>query len=224
MRLCSGLGLGHKFNRHFLERTDRSVYIQFRMKSGQKSSLSPRERILKTASDLFYAQGVRAVGVDTIIAEARVAKASFYKHFPSKDDLILAFLDRRDALLRTWLEQAVQRLSPDPANRPLAIFDALAQRIASNDFRGCAFINAMVELADRDHLAHQAADRHKREMTAFIAQLLNAANVARPNDLAKELTILMDGAIVTALREGSPDAARAAKRIAAVLLRDAGRS
>lgn len=191
------------------------------MKNTEIPTNSPRERILKIASELFYAQGVRAVGVDTIIARASVAKASFYKHFPSKDDLILAFLKRRDALLRTWLEQAVERLSTKPADKPLAVFDALAQRFASKDYRGCAFINSMVELANRDHVVHQAAEEHKRLVTAYIGGLLKEAGIAEPNALAHEFMMLMDGAIVTAVREGSSDAAQSAKRIAAVLLNDA---
>jgi AcrR family transcriptional regulator len=185
------------------------------------ASQSPRERILRTASELFYAEGIRAVGVDTIIARAGVAKASFYKHFPSKDDLVVAFLGRRDALLRHWLEQAVEHLSPDPAGRPLAVFDALAQRFASKEYRGCAFINCMVETADRAHAVHHAADDHKREMTQYLGRLLKAAGVPTANELAGEFMLLMDGAIVTALREGSPRAAQSAKRIAATLLRDA---
>jgi len=188
------------------------------MEAGDTSSQSPRERILKTASELFYAGGVRAVGVDTVIAHAGVAKASFYKYFPSKNDLIVAFLKRRDAVLRQWLEQTVERLSPDPAGRPLAVFDALAQRFSSKDFRGCAFINCMVELADRGHPARTAADEHKRLTTTYIFGLLKQAGVPDPEDLAQEFMILMDGAIVTAVREGSPRAAHSAKRIAAMLL------
>src|SRR5439155_26406388 len=116
---------------------------------GTKTEPTARERILVTASDLFYAEGLRAVGVDTIILQAGVAKASFYKHFPSKDDLVLAFLERRDTLWRKWLAETVEPLSPDPAGRQLAVFDALAERFARDDFRGCAFINSIVELANR---------------------------------------------------------------------------
>ncbi len=191
------------------------------MSSSKPSSHSPRDRILKTASELFYADGVRAVGVDTIIARAGVAKASFYKHFPSKDDLVLEFLKRSDALLRHWLAQAVERLSPAPAGRPLAVFDALAQRFVSKDFRGCAFNNSVVELADRSHAAHVAAEEHKREVTAYISGLLKDAGIAEPKDLASEFMLLIDGAIVTAVREGSPAAAQSAKRIAALLLQQA---
>jgi AcrR family transcriptional regulator len=189
---------------------------------GTKTEPTARERILVTASDLFYAEGLRAVGVDTIILQAGVAKASFYKHFPSKDDLVLAFLERRDTLWRKWLAETVERLSPDPAGRPLAVFDALAERFARNDFRGCAFINSIVELANRSHAAHVAADEHKRQVTAYIARLLDAAGASNSRDLAREFMMLADGAIVTALREGSPRAAESAKRIARTLLRAAG--
>jgi AcrR family transcriptional regulator len=184
------------------------------------ASASPRERVLETASELFYAHGVRAVGVDTIIARAEVAKASFYKHFPSKDDLVVAFLRRRDGLWRAWLEEAVARLSPAPAGRPLAVFDALAERFARADYRGCAFINSIVELADRDHPAHRAAEEHKRQVVAYLGGLLQEAGVAHPGALPRHLMLLMDGATVTAVREGSPRAAASARSIAKALLQD----
>jgi len=178
---------------------------------------SPRDRILDTVAMLFYAQGIRAVGVDLIVAEAEVAKASFYKHFPTKDDLVVAYLLRRDEMWRAWLRDAVVRLSPDPAGQPLAIFDALSERFLSGDFRGCAFINSIVELANRDHAAHKAADAHKRAVAAQVGQIL--ADAGNPDtDLAASFVMLMDGAIVTALREGKADAARRAKMIASTLL------
>lgn len=182
---------------------------------------STRERILETAAELFYAEGIRAIGVDTIIARARVAKASFYKYFPSKDDLVVAFLKRRGVQWRELLQRAVERQSPDPAGRPLAVFDVLAQRFAKPEFRGCAFINSMIEIADRRHAAHAAADEHKRAVTAYLAELLHATGISDAETLAHEFIVLMDGAIVTALREGSPRAAQSAKRIAATLLREA---
>jgi len=194
------------------------------MRKTEAVPVSCRERILQTAAELFYAEGIRAVGVDTIIANANVAKASFYKHFPSKDDLVLEFLKRRDAFWRDWLVSGVERLSPDAAGRPLAVFDALAERFVTKGFRGCAFINTIVELANRNHAAHVASDEHKRAVTSYLRGLLKAAGVAKPDGLAHEFMILMDGAIVTAVREGSPRAALAAKRIAAILLRDASAS
>jgi AcrR family transcriptional regulator len=183
---------------------------------------SPRERILETAAELFYSEGIRAVGVDTIIAKAKVAKASFYKHFPSKDDLVVAFLQRRDTQWREMTRSAIDSLNTSTTSRPLAIFDVLAQRFAKPQFRGCAFINSIVELANREHAAHQAADVHKKAVTAYLAELLSAAGASNVETLAHEFMVLVDGAIVTALREGSPRAARDAKRIAGVLLQQAG--
>jgi len=182
-----------------------------------------RERILDSASELFYASGLRAVGVDTVIAHAGVAKASLYKHFPTKDDLVVAFLERRDAAWRAWLAETVEQVTADPSEKPLAIFDALAQRFRRKDFRGCAFINTMVETADGSHRAHQAAARHKKAVLAYIAGLLDAAGFDAVDALAYSLLMLVDGAIVTAVRDGTPDAAATAKRTAAVLLAAAPR-
>ena len=181
-------------------------------------TLSPRDRILEVASELFYQHGIRAVGIDTIIAQADVAKMTFYKHFKSKDLLVLEFLTRRDEAWRAWFESTVQRLAPNPKNRPLAIFDALEQRFSNKTFRGCAFINTMIEMADGDHIAHQAAAEHKQKVLQIIRDLLSEAGVKKSEELAKAFLLLMDGAIVTAVREGKPGSAKAAKKIAAILL------
>ena len=101
--------------------------------------LTPRDRILEVASKLFYQNGIRAVGVDTIIAQSDVAKMTFYKHFKSKELLVLEFLNRRDELWRAWFESRVEQLAPKIEDRPLAIFDALEERFSRKDFRGCAF-------------------------------------------------------------------------------------
>lgn len=179
---------------------------------------SPRDRILEVASRLFYQNGIRAVGIDTIIAQSDVAKMTFYKHFKSKDLLVLEFLKRRDATWRAWLEGALPRLAPKVADRPLAIFDALEERFSSKEFRGCAFINTMVEMADGDHMAHQAAAEHKQKVQQIIRSLLSEAGVKKSEELAKAFLLLMDGAIVTAVREGKSGSAKAAKKIAASLL------
>ncbi|MBI3546476.1 MAG: TetR/AcrR family transcriptional regulator [Gammaproteobacteria bacterium] len=188
------------------------------MTSRKPISLTPRDRILETASRLFYRNGIRAVGVDSIIAEADVAKMTFYKHFKSKDLLVLEFLKRRDAAWRAWFEAALSRLAPKVEDRPLAIFDALAERFSSKEFRGCAFINTMVEMADGDHVAHQAAAEHKQKVQQIVGALLSAAGVKKPEALAQAFLLLMDGAIVTAVRERKPGSAKAAKKVAATLL------
>lgn len=175
-----------------------------------------RERILEVASDLFYQRGIQAVGVEAIIAGADVARMSFYRHFNSKEGLVLACLSRRDEKLRIWFETEVQRLAPDPRNRPLAVFDVLALRFATQDYRGCAFTNTMVEIADREGGVYQAAANHKRRFMEFLRNLLREAECEA--DLAPDLLLLFDGAVVMAAREGSDAPAFRAKRMAALLL------
>ena len=188
------------------------------MTSLKQISSPPRDRILEVASRLFYQNGIRAIGVDTIIAQADVAKMTFYKHFKSKDLLVLEFLNRRDELWRDWFLSTVHRLAPNAEDRPLAIFDALEERFSRKDFRGCAFINTMVEMADGDHHAHQAASEHKQKVQRIIRSLLSEAGVQKSTELSKAFLLLIDGAIVTAVRERKPGSAKAAKKIAAFLL------
>ncbi|MFJ8440170.1 TetR/AcrR family transcriptional regulator [Kitasatospora griseola] len=177
-----------------------------------------RARLLDTAEQLFYAEGIRAVGVERILAESGVGRASFYRHFAGKDELVVAVLTRRDQQWREWLAGRVDALG----GRPLAVFDALAERFARADFRGCAFINTMVETADPDSPAHQVAAGHKQQVVAYVAALLAAAGRPEPEsaELARRIVLLMDGAIVTALREGTAAPAAEARAIAAALLAD----
>ncbi|WP_431966347.1 TetR/AcrR family transcriptional regulator [Nocardia sp. bgisy134] len=177
-----------------------------------------RQRLLTTAEELFYAEGVRAVGVDRLLQESGVGRASFYRHFASKDDLVVAVLEDRDRRWLDWLRESVEARAATPEDAPLAVFDALAERFARKDFRGCAFINTMIEVADRDSAAHRVADRHKRRVIEYLGELLTAAGRADAEELAGEFALLVDGAIVTAVREGTSDAARRAGVIAGRLL------
>jgi AcrR family transcriptional regulator len=167
-----------------------------------------RQRLLDTAEKLFYADGIRATGVERILQESGVGRASFYRHFASKDDLVVAVIRSRDERWRAWLAQAVT----ERGNHPLDVFDALADRFAANDFRGCAFINTMVEIADPAHPGFHAAAEHKRLVTEYLDGLLD------DRDLAEQFQLLVDGAIVTALREGTPAPAARARKIAKALL------
>ncbi|MBL0211872.1 MAG: TetR/AcrR family transcriptional regulator [Holophagaceae bacterium] len=175
-----------------------------------------RERILEVASNLFYKKGIQAVGVDAIIAQAEVARMSFYRHFKSKEGLVLAFLERRDEQIRSWFEAEVLRLAPDPSDRPLAVFDALALRFATQDYRGCAFINTMAEIPNREDLVHQASAKHKALFQDYLGRLLRAAGFS--DEYAPDLLQLFDGAVVSAVRVGSAEPAFRAKRLAALLL------
>ena len=184
-----------------------------------RSSL--RERILDAASELFYRHGIRAVGVDTLIARSGVAKMSFYKYFASKDALVVAFLTRRDERWRAWLRAAVERRATEPRARLLAVFDTLDEWFRSPEFRGCAFVNAASELADRAHPAYRAVVEHKQRVEAYLRELAHASGVRDPEALARRLLLLMDGAIVTAQIAGTPGAAREARAVAAALIASA---
>jgi AcrR family transcriptional regulator len=173
-----------------------------------------RQRLLDTAEDLFYAEGIRAVGVERILTASGVGRASLYRHFPGKDDLVVAVLRRRDEQWRDWLAQRVAALG----GGPLAVFDALRERFARNDFRGCAFINTMVEAADPDSAAHRVAAEHKRHVIEYLAGLLAADGFRDPRTLAPQLVMLMDGAIVTALRERTTEPADQARATAEAVL------
>lgn len=178
-----------------------------------------RDHLLDIASELFYREGIRAVGIDTIIAKSGVAKMTFYNHFKSKDDLVLEYIRRRDQNWREWFEDAVERYARTPQERPLAIFDALEERFSTPDYRGCAFINTMVEMANRNHIASQAAAEHKQSVQQFVTQVLQDAGYDNAVLLGQQFILLIDGAIVTALREGTADSAAAAKQIAIQLLK-----
>ena len=161
----------------------------------------PRERILRTAHDLFYREGIRATGIDRVIAESGVAKLTFYRQFASKDDLVLAFLDFRHERWMAWFTGALARHGGDVA----AIAPTLAEWFAGEDYRGCAFLNSVGELGPALPAVVAAARRHKQDMTAAIARLM-APGPGRART-ARALALAVDGAIVQAQYLASPAAA-----------------
>ena len=179
---------------------------------------SARERILATAGELFYGRGTRNVGIDEIIAQSGVAKASLYKHFDSKDALILEFLRQRHTAWREWFERAVSARAEQPRERLLAVFDVLEEWFQDPEFRGCPFINTTVEVADATHPAHRVSVEVKREFRAFLRGLATAAGLRDAEGLAAQLALLVEGAIVTAYMEQSAVPARQARGAAAGLI------
>jgi AcrR family transcriptional regulator len=173
-----------------------------------------RERLVAAAERLFYAEGIRAVGVERLLAVSGVGRASFYRHFPSKDDLVLAMLRGYHERFCEWLAMAVAGAGDDPA----ALFDALADRFDRATFQGCASIRTMIEFVDADDPLHRAAVAHKEAVVAELDTWLAAAGRADHAELAAQFLLLIDGAIVSALREPGPAAAQRAKRIASALL------
>ena len=134
--------------------------------------MQARDRILKTAYDLFSRHGIRAVGVDRIVAESRVAKMSLYRHFPSKDDLVLSFLQEREQRwTKDWLRAEADRRGATAAERMLAIFDVFGEWFVIDDFEGCSFINVLLEFDDRDYAVRQATVQHLSTFAPFCASL-----------------------------------------------------
>jgi AcrR family transcriptional regulator len=157
-----------------------------------------RERILDTASALFYARGVRAVGVDLVVADSGVAKTSLYRHFRTKDDLVVAFLEREDAEFWQLWDEVSKRHADDPMAELEAHMRWIGRRLARTNYRGCPQINVAAEFAEADHPARQVAARHMQAMRKRLAQLARALGVARPNDLAAQLCLVVNGAFVSA--------------------------
>ncbi len=179
---------------------------------------SRREQLIDTALDLFYREGFHATGVDRILAEAGVAKMTLYKHFKSKDELILAALRRRDERFRDWFMREVERRAKAPRERLLVAFDVLGEWFAGRDFSGCMFINAAAEFGKAEDPAHTLSAEHKRLLLDYLRTLARAAEAAQPDALARQLVILMEGAIVVAHVCGDRGAAQDAKAAAQVLL------
>jgi AcrR family transcriptional regulator len=158
---------------------------------------SVRERILETAQRLFYRDGFRAVGIDTIIAEADVAKMSLYRHFPSKDDLIAAYLEESNRQYWEWLDGAVDELD-DPEQKLLGMFEAIEKLATSPECLGCTFQSTAAEFPDQDHPGHQVALAHKKRVRDRFAELAREAGLRDPDELGNQLLLLMDGAWVAA--------------------------
>jgi AcrR family transcriptional regulator len=175
---------------------------------------SMKERILETADRLFYLQGIRAIGVDTIAAEIGISKRTLYNHFPSKDALISAYLARRF-------------VQPQPSDKPpaeqiLGTFDRLERGFASKGFRGCPFVNAVAELGAEDQAVRRIAIAFKESRRLWFRDLLLQLDVTDAEGLATQLTLLVDGSIAQDLVRNDPSMARAAKEAARVLLENAG--
>jgi AcrR family transcriptional regulator len=179
---------------------------------------APRQRILDSAYELFSHRGIRAVGIDEIRERADVAKATLYRHFSSKDELVLAFLDRREQLwTKDWVEREARSRAKKPDEQLLAIFDAFDEWFHQNDFEGCSFINVMLEWADRDHPIGQASVLHLANIRGFLTQLATEAKLREPVTFAHSWHILMKGSIVAAA-EGDQDAAKRAKSMGRALI------
>jgi AcrR family transcriptional regulator len=176
-----------------------------------------RERILTTAYALFSTRGIHDVGVDEVIEQADVAKATLYRHFPSKGDLVLAFLERRERLwTKDWVEAGARRRGSTPDDRLLAIFDVFDGWFRSPEFEGCSFINIMLEMTPSHELG-QASIAYLANIRSVLRTLAEEACLRDPESFARSFHILMKGSIVSAA-EGDSEAAQRAKAMARLLI------
>jgi len=180
--------------------------------------ISPRERIDRAAYALFSRHGTRSIGIDAVLARARVAKATLYRHYRTKDELILGFLKRREAVwTKEWLAAELERRASTPAQRLLAMFDVFDGWFRKPDFEGCSFVNVMLEHGTPGNPVKQAAVRQLAAIRELIAALAHDAGVRDAESFARQWQMILKGSIVSAY-EGNQDAARHAKEVAAMFL------
>ena len=193
---------------------------------GSKSPVrsAARQRILETSYELFSRLGIHSVGIDRIVADADVAKATLYHHFASKEHLVLAFLQLREQRwTREWLQAEVERLAEAPQERALRIFDVFDEWFHRPGYEGCSFINTLLEYHDSADPVFREAGRCLGAVRELVAGYAAEAGAADPEETASQLQMLMIGAIVSA-RHGDHEAARRARRAASRLLETSPRS
>lgn len=176
------------------------------------------ERILATASELFYQKGIQHVGINEVIANSDVAKRTFYKHFPSKDKLILEVMLYREKQWLQWFEESVAQRGKTAKDKLLATFDVLGEWYAQPDFRGCPFINAVLELANANHPAHQVSVTLREAIRTHVMRLATAAGVRNPQEFSQQYLLLIGGASLMATIEGTPAGADHARQALSVLI------
>ncbi len=178
-----------------------------------------RQRLLETARELFYHEGIRAIGVDTIVEKSGVGKATLYRHFPTKDDLIAAYIEEEDRAHWRWFEEVIAPYEGEPVKQLLAWFEACIQRMREErDFRGCPFLNALAEIAEADHPAARYAVKHERALRDRFAQMCRQAGARDPEQLADQLLLLVNGALTSASLFGEASPAYQLKTVAAHLI------
>jgi len=185
---------------------------------GDAEPTDVRQRILDTACRLFYERGVRAVGVDLVVDESGVAKTSLYRHFRTKDDLIVAFLEREDAEFWAQWDEVAARHADDPVAEIEAHMRWIGKRLARTNYRGCPQINVAAEFAEADHPSRTVSREHMQAMRKRLADTARKLGAARPGELAAQLGVLVNGAFVSASMLSPDEATRVLLGAARALL------
>jgi len=164
-----------------------------------KGEASARERILATANELFYREGVRAIGVDTVVERSGVSKTTLYRVFESKNALIAAFAAERDRLSWEWWDRIEEQHADDPRTLLKALLSEIAWRVGGPAYRGCPFLNLATEFPDESHPGWIAARSNKEEMRARLAKIVARLGVGDPNRVASQIALIINGAYATGL-------------------------
>lgn len=181
-----------------------------------------RDELVRKALGAFYSTGFHATGMDRLVAETGISKTSMYKHFRTKEELILAVLRLRDEQFRNWLYRRMEELADTPREQLIAMFDALGEWFDEPGYKGCMFIKASSEYQDAGHPIHRQSADHKRLLESHVTELAARAGLPDPAGLARQLLLLKEGAIVTAHLGHTDDPARDARAAAVRLLGDPG--
>jgi AcrR family transcriptional regulator len=182
-------------------------------------AVSARERIIRTAHDLFYRVGFHAVGLDGILAEVGITKTTFYNHFKSKDDLVQEVLEMHDRWWQDTFREMLRKFGGDkPLDQLRAVPKVLEWMFGQREFNGCFFVNVAVQFPLPHDPAHEAAATHKRSMESIIRELAGYAGADDPTAFAQELSLLMEGAYVTRQVTGDPNTAKVAGRLVEMLI------
>lgn len=182
-------------------------------------TIPTRERLIESAIRRFYRDGFRSVGIDQILTDVGISKTAFYKHFDSKEDLMLAALDKQHQwLLETFRAMICERGGPTPLGRLHAVFDVVERLIESEGFQGCIFVNAAMEFPLPHEPAHVAAAENKQAIEGILCQLAQDAGAADPVGLARELCLVIEGTYITRQVSGDSRTIDIARRIARLLI------
>jgi len=179
------------------------IIITKRRGAPRRGEPSARERLIDIAIELFYQEGIRAIGIDTVVARSGVSKSSLYRTFASKDDLIAAFAEEQNRRFWQWWDETMERNPGQPRQQIEALFESVAGQIANPQFRGCPFINLATEFPDRRHPGTAIACNNKKEMCKRLRVLARALGARDPRQLGDQLALLIDGAYGHAVTLGA---------------------
>ncbi len=200
-----------------VDEVERSFYLE----RVNKTTSDTRQRILATAEELIYRNGIHAMGMDLLVKTSGVARKSIYRHFETKDEIAAAALSARDVRWLDWFRQECDK-ADSPEQRILSMFTVLKAWFTSEGYRGCAFINTAGEVGNPDDPIRRIAKLHKQKLLDYTLELTGQLHIERPETLARQLLVLMEGAITMSRVTGDYDVADNARDVAQVLLKQVG--